>query len=74
MSAADAPPAKRYLVTEHGAVACAWYYDVEAASAEEAIALVRAGEADPFDSETGDTLSVPDVEEISAVTEQENLL
>lgn len=66
-------PAKRYLVTEHGAVACSWYYEIEAASAEEAIAIVKAGDADPFDCVSGDTIRV-DEERYSAITSQENLL
>lgn len=49
-----------YLVTEHGAALCDWYYTVEADSKEEAEALVRAGDVDPFDSSTGDSLEQED--------------
>ena len=67
------PPAKTYLVTQRGTVFSSWYYEVEATSAELAIAAVKAGDVDPLDSEVGDTVDVFD-EEYEAVTQQENLL
>lgn len=46
----------RWAVDEYGAIAVTWHYIVEAESAEAAIALVKAGEADPYDQSSGDSL------------------
>lgn len=63
----------RVQVTEGGSVSCLWYYeiDVEASSKEEAEQIaadrVRTGDAEPYDSKTGDVEDSGDIDHVYAM-------